>query len=185
VDDDSSGLIKFLIIGVAAYLGYEYLQSSGLWAQWFGGNTFTTVPTLQTYCTANPNGTAVYNGQTGTCAQWMAAIAAQTAGSTPAATTSTAVVPATPAGLSASDVALANSLAQAAQVQPTATMTGWQWNYVLLHMTPGETNLDSSTVGNEMTAAQYVAARNAAGLSGLGGWVPPSPHSTIPYAWVN
>lgn len=33
----SDGIIKLLIFGVGGYVLYQYLVSSGLWAQWFGG----------------------------------------------------------------------------------------------------------------------------------------------------
>lgn len=182
-DDSTSSIVKFAIIGVAAYLGYKYLQSSGLWVQWFGGtSTFTDPASLQAYCTANPSGTATYNGQTGTCAQWMQAIAAAgTHASNPPTTSNPAPTTPTP---SPADAQLASNLVAAAKVQPSATMNVWQWNYVLLHMTPTETNLNTSNNAQEMTAGQYVAARHAAGLSGLA-WAAPMLHSQIPYRWVN
>jgi hypothetical protein len=34
----SGDLFKFALLAGGAYLLYEYLQSSGLWAQWFGGS---------------------------------------------------------------------------------------------------------------------------------------------------
>lgn len=36
MDDNAKLMLKIALIGVAAYVGYRYLQSSGLWAQWFG-----------------------------------------------------------------------------------------------------------------------------------------------------
>ena len=190
-DDSSSGIIKFLIIGVAVYLGYEYLQSSGLWAQWFGGssagNSFATVAALQAYCTANPNGTAMYNGQTSSCAQWLQAIAAASGSSTAATATQTQAPPANaaPAAPSAADVALANSLVSKAQLSSTSQLNYWQWNYILKEISPSDADYDGPANANEVTAAQYVAARTAAGLSGLGQWPRMQIHSQIPYAWVN
>lgn len=32
-----SNIVSLVVIGAVAYFGYQYLVSSGLWAQWFGG----------------------------------------------------------------------------------------------------------------------------------------------------
>ena len=77
-DDTTGTILKVGIIGVAGYLGYQYLQSSGLWAQFFGGNSFTTAAQLISYCQANPTGSATYGGQTAPCSQWMAAAGSST-----------------------------------------------------------------------------------------------------------
>jgi hypothetical protein len=78
----ASGVIIALGVAAAGYLVYQWLQSSGLWAQWFGGatagNTFSTPATLLGYCQANPNGTAIYQAVGGAptsapCSQWLAA----------------------------------------------------------------------------------------------------------------
>ena len=78
--DDTKQLIKYAAIAAAAYFVYEWLQTSGLWAQWFGTtaatNTFTDPTLLMNYCQANPTGSATYtvNGvsNTATCSQWIA-----------------------------------------------------------------------------------------------------------------
>lgn len=45
----SSEVVTLLIVAGGAYLAYTYLQSSGLWAQWFGGAATTGgMPTLAT-----------------------------------------------------------------------------------------------------------------------------------------
>ena len=83
MDDQTKQLIKYGAMAAAAYFVYQWLQSSGLWAQWFGGstastNTFNTSTALLAYCQANPTGTAVYvdpttgASSTATCAQWLA-----------------------------------------------------------------------------------------------------------------
>jgi hypothetical protein len=78
---DTGTIILVLGIGAAAYLVYQYLQSSGLWAQWFGGaagNVFSDPQKLLAYCAANPTGTATYQAAgsaptTAPCSQWIAA----------------------------------------------------------------------------------------------------------------
>jgi hypothetical protein len=187
VAEDNSP-VKIAIIGVAAYLGYMYLQKSGLWAQWFGGaagsNVFTDPNSLLAYCQANPSGSATYNNQTATCAQWQAAAqksgagGSGSSGSSPTPPSNSAPTP------SADDTALAASLVGTAKLQAGAKMNVWQWNYILLHMTPTAKNLNTSNNASEMTAADYVAARKAAGLSGLA-WVRGvGSHSQIPYRWL-
>jgi hypothetical protein len=100
MDDSTKTLIK-IGGGIAAlYLIYEWLQSSGLWAQWFGGG-FTTPQALLTYCQQNPTGTATYAPaggapQTFTCAQWIAA--QQAAGANPPPTTNLLTSALPPAG---------------------------------------------------------------------------------------
>lgn len=80
---DSKQLIKYAMIAVGAYILYNWLQSSGMWASWFGGtvaasNSFTDPTLLMNYCQANPAGTAIFTNASGvassaTCAQWIAA----------------------------------------------------------------------------------------------------------------
>jgi hypothetical protein len=80
---DSKQLIKYAMIAVGAYILYNWLQSSGMWASWFGGtvaasNSFTDPTLLMNYCQANPAGTAIFTNSAGvassaTCAQWIAA----------------------------------------------------------------------------------------------------------------
>jgi hypothetical protein len=82
MDEDTKQLIKWGAIGLAGYFVYQWLQNSGLWAQWFGtstaSNSFNTSTALLAYCQANPNGTAIYvdpttgASSTATCAQWIA-----------------------------------------------------------------------------------------------------------------
>ena len=43
-DDTSKTMIKFLVVAGGAYALYWYLQSSGLWAQWFGGAVASVQP---------------------------------------------------------------------------------------------------------------------------------------------
>ena len=38
MDDKTKMILKIAVIGIAVYVGYRYLQSSGLWAQWFPGS---------------------------------------------------------------------------------------------------------------------------------------------------
>lgn len=85
MNDETKQLIKWAAIAAAGYFVYEYLQSSGLWAQWFGGalpatgvsNSFSSSAALLTYCQANPTGTAIYVdpttgvSSTASCAQWI------------------------------------------------------------------------------------------------------------------
>lgn len=84
MDENTKQLIKYGAMAAAAYFVYQWLQTSGLWAQWFGGasaastNTFNTSTALLAYCQANSTGTAIYvDPSTGasssaTCAQWLA-----------------------------------------------------------------------------------------------------------------
>jgi hypothetical protein len=81
MDESTKQLIKWGAIAAAGYFVYQWLQNSGLWAQWFGGtasNQFNSSSALLTYCQANPNGTAIYvdpttgASSTATCAQWLA-----------------------------------------------------------------------------------------------------------------
>jgi hypothetical protein len=190
---EGNSLLKFLIVGVAGYIAYDWLQTSGLWAQWFGGvQTFTTPATLLAYCQANPSASASYNGQTGTCVQWQQAAGAQPATAaaviSPAASTPAAATSPAASEPSAADVALANSLVTAAKTSASTTMNVWQWNYILQHLNPSEANLNTSNNAQLVTAAQYVALRTASGLSGLGVVMPTFPramaHSQIPYRWL-
>jgi hypothetical protein len=82
MDEQTKQWIKYGAVLAAGYFVYQWLQNSGLWAQWFGGstasNSFNTSTALLTYCQANPNGTAIYvdpttgASSTATCAQWLA-----------------------------------------------------------------------------------------------------------------
>jgi hypothetical protein len=104
MNDETKQLIKYAAMIAAGYFVYEWLQSSGLWAQWFGGtapaaaasNSFSNPSALLTYCQANPNGTAIYvdptTGVTSTasCAQWIASNSSSPTSVVTAATPNTA-----------------------------------------------------------------------------------------------
>lgn len=68
----SGDLFKFALLAGGAYLLYEYLQSSGLWAQWFGGaggggSLFGNAGALLPAGTVLPSGTSQpAGGNTGT-----------------------------------------------------------------------------------------------------------------------
>lgn len=47
MDDNAKMVLKVAIIGVAVYFGYRYLQSSGLWAQWFPSSALPPAPAPQ------------------------------------------------------------------------------------------------------------------------------------------
>jgi hypothetical protein len=83
MNDSTKQLINYGAMAAAVYFLYQWLQSSGLWAKWFGGSTtasnqFNNSAALLSYCQANPNGTAIYvdptsgASSTATCAQWLA-----------------------------------------------------------------------------------------------------------------
>lgn len=155
-DDTTKMLFKVALLGLAGYFVYNWLQSSGYWGQIFG---FSSVSQLQTYCTANPSGTATYNGQSATCQQWLSALAAATAPTTAPTTTAPAApaAPATPppaAVKSALSSALANWATQ--NGYPTSLDMS-QWNYILAQLVPGAAPvLNDTTGGQPMAAATYV-----------------------------
>jgi hypothetical protein len=182
---DESSVIKFALIGVAAYIGYQWLQSSGLWAEIFGGSSFTDTSSLLTYCQANPSGSASYGGQTAACSAWLQAASAQpTAGSpSPAATSATVTPPANKTPLTAAQL-----MAAAGITNPSQTLTVDQWNYYVTNkISAGATVTDLSAQGiqrgvnDSVTAAQYIALRQQAGLSGLRTGLAAV---ASPYAWV-
>lgn len=192
---DKSSLIKIALVGVAGYLAYQYLQSSGLWAQWFGGNSFTSAAQLLSYCQANPNGTASFNGQSATCSAWLQA--EQTANQplptppvqTPAvnpqtqttASPSTTLTPA-PAGQHVTPLTVAQlqAVIQKAGYDPNAKYTEDQFNYFVTNFIDASAVVDLplGPTGSQMTAQQYITYRQQSGVSGLGGW-------SNPYAWVH
>ena len=62
----SSEIVTLLIVAGGAYLAYNYLQSSGLWAQWFGGAAATGgMPTLATIQAGLQSGAFVGAGTDG------------------------------------------------------------------------------------------------------------------------
>lgn len=61
-----SNIVTLLIIGVVGYVGYQYLVSSGMWAQWFGGAAAGTGSTLAQQIAAGlQNGQFVQAGTDG------------------------------------------------------------------------------------------------------------------------
>ena len=52
---------------------------------------------------------------------------------------------------------------------PVINYNVWQWNYIMKELFPAAANLNTSNNAALMTADQYVAARQSAGLSGFGG----------------
>jgi len=174
---DSGGIIKVALIAVGGYLLYEWLNSSGLLAQFGIGNSFTTSASLLQYCQANPTGSATYNGYTLPCSQWLTAATPAPAPVTanPISTTPVTSAP-SPAPMSSavSSFSAAQLLAAAGTSNPNQTYTVDQWNFLLQKMSPSEQVSDLSNVGivrgvnDTMTAAQYIANRSKAGLSGLG-----------------
>lgn len=48
-------IIKYAVLAAVAYYGYQYLVSSGMWAQWFGGTPLPQLPAA--------GGTVVQPGQ--------------------------------------------------------------------------------------------------------------------------
>ena len=184
--ENEGGTIKIVLIAVAGYLGYQYLQSSGLWAQWFGsGSSFTTAPALLAYCQANPTGTASFNGQSAPCAAWLQA-ASQQSPAAPA-TSQTAVVTPAPNATPLTVTQLLNAVAASGYPSnANTTYTVDQWNYfVTTQISPTAVVTDLTSVGNisaaQLTAAEYISLRQKAGLSGFRG----SLGYANPYAWVH
>jgi hypothetical protein len=187
---DDNQVIKFALIGVGAFLLYEWLQSSGMWAQIFGGaNSFTTPATLLAYCQANPAGSASYGGQTAACSAWMQAAGGSASAAvpapSPAATGSTVTPAATVTPLTVAQLLAAAGLTST----PNATQTVDEWNYYVSNkISPTATVTDLSAQGiqrgvnDSVTAAQYIALRQQAGLSGLKMGLA---EVRSPYAWVN
>lgn len=200
--------IKILIAVAVGFLGYEYAKKSGLWAQWFGGNSFTTSTQLLAYCQANPSGSATYVDSTGkassaTCAQWMQAnpqAAARASASSGASTPSGGTTPvssttAAPSSLTSTGMTQAQVLAAliaAAQANPilgSDLANVDQWNFFLRTIEPAAAISDLSMVGvvrgqnDTMSAEQYMQLRAQAGLSGLFPQV--LSELEYPYKWVN
>jgi hypothetical protein len=201
---DEGGILKLVLLGVAGYLAYQWLQSSGLWAQWFGGNSFTSTSQLLAYCQANPTGTASFNGQSAPCSSWLQAAsgAAQPAASSSAPAPSSAtspspaagpistptVSPSLPAKITPLTVAqLLNAVAQSGSGATAATTFNVdQWNYyVTTYIDPTAiVDVDLSAAGYvsgaPLTAQQYISLRQSVGLSGI-----PAGIGTYrnPYSW--
>lgn len=177
--DDTGMIIKLGIFGVGGYLAYQYLQSSGLWAQWFGGG-YSSVSSLLTYCNANPNGTATYGGQTAPCSSWIAAARGTSSSTgTPAPTPTPPPSPSptpTPTPV-ASSLTVQQLLTAAGVTDPNTVMTVDEWNwYVSNRINPNATVTDLSSVGitrgvnDSITAQAYLNLRQQSGLSGLRGF---------------
>jgi len=140
---DKDTLIKVVIAGVVVYVGYSYLQSSGLWAQWFGGTPAPNpLPGTQTLLTS---------------------------GTPPVTTSGTpAPQPTTPTGVTAAQLLAAAG----ATNNPSQTGNVDFWNYYEKQVNPNAQVTDlglptATTRGPLMTVTQYIAARQAAGLSGF------------------
>jgi len=173
-------LIKFAIIGVIGYVGYNYLVSSGLWAQWFGGASGGTTPALpagggavMSVTTAGGNPAALKAGEA-----WTVKIT----GAPP-----NAHVDAT--DYQQNGVTIPNSIGNAmtdssgtfsyASTAPVAsnymgnwstvwTVNGQQigtWNFTL--SAAGVSGVDNDALRNQLAAAgvQFMRAMNAPGLS--------------------
>jgi hypothetical protein len=153
MDENTKQLIKYGAMAAAAYFVYQWLQNSGLWAQWFGGasatstNSFNTSTALLSYCQANPTGTAVYvdpstgASSTATCAQWLAS-------------NSNATLPpaASPASGLAPNYQQAISLMQAAVGNDSQDLDNWA--YYWQNATPFEGAPDGFGVANSIAPSQ-------------------------------
>lgn len=155
---DTKSILKLAAIGAGLYLLYEWLQSSGLWAEYFGGTSFATPATLMTYCQANPSGSATYTGgstpATATCAQWVAA------NSSPAPTPTTTGTPIATVAPTAGSTLIPRlqAAAIAASGLGTDSATVSQWNYLLQQDYPNAPVITVTTAAgqNAIPAAQYV-----------------------------
>jgi len=199
--ENSSGIIKIVLIGGGIFLIYKYLQNSGLWAQWFGGggNTIdTTDPQAQqkaiAYCQSNPGGSinVTSSGKTVGAVPCSAFIASMAPTVGPATTTtpppvSTPVVspaptpPATTGTIPPSttiNTQLASQLTAGMQQQVgRAVGTVSEWNWVYQHNVMNNPNAPIITQSNyavdqQISVTDYLALRSAQGLSGLGALVP-------------
>jgi hypothetical protein len=202
MNDSTKTIIKILGVAAGAYLLYEFLQKSGMWAQWFGSaavNSFTDPAKLLAYCAANPTGSATYVDSSGKpstapCAQWLAANA-QAPAPTTTTTTTTTTPPAHPASVApaAGSTLIARlqalAFANPALGQDKATVD--QWNWILTHEWPNTVGIDSETPAghNAIGAAEYVGYYLALGLNDptlatAGGGAGMSGYADDPYAWV-
>jgi hypothetical protein len=189
--DKSNSILKFALIGGAGYLLYVYLQNSGLWSQWFGGgNSFTNASQLLSYCQSNPSGTASFNGQSAACSAWLQAAASQTTTAAPASPVQTPAVTPKPS-LRVTPLTVTQLLNAVEQngypANANATFTNDQWNwFVTTSIDPNAVVSEDLTpygykTGAQLTAAQYIALRQQAGVSGLGFLA----EFRNPYNWVN
>lgn len=205
MDDSTKQLIKYGAMAAAAWFVYDWLQTSGLWAQWFGGtvtaaaNSFNNSTSLLTYCQENPSGTAVFvdptTGQSSTasCAQWLSSNPQTTPiTSTPASTaTPQAQAIAAMQGANGSDSATLDQWSYFWQNNPTfaGAPSGYGVNGsispTLFNQILG---LNGGNRDSEVSASQFVSWLNtASGMSGCmtltagddGAFYPD------PNAWVN
>jgi len=175
--------IKPILILVGGYILYEWLQSSGLWAQLTGGSAtssstanpqqFTTASALLSYCQANPNLSAGIGNQNATCSQWLSAAGAS------ASTTSGTSPSTTPATINTSNVdptvaAAITALMQKQAGIANATISQWNWVWQNMYKNdPSAPVLEGSTAAEQsvgtqpITSSQYLALRTGAGLSGI------------------
>jgi hypothetical protein len=201
----ASGIIIALGVAAAGYLVYQWLQSSGLWAQWFGGatsgNTFSTPATLLAYCQANPNGTAIYQAVGGAptsapCSQWIAAQAAPSASAVPVAgaTTTPVSVPApvtsTP---NSAGLVIPSNLTVSPNINNSlsgnVTINGASTNLSIITANLGQSagliyNTAGQDITNQFSTAEQQALVSAflaanGGLAGLG-WMS---STETPYGW--
>jgi hypothetical protein len=207
VDDNTKQLIKYGAMAAAAWFVYDWLQSSGLWAQWFGttaaaaSNSFNNSASLIAYCQANPSGTAVYidpaTGQSSiaTCAQWIAsnpAVAASTPTSTASAPQSQAI--AAMQAANGSDSATLDVWSYYWQNNPTfsgapsgygvnGSISATQFNQIL--------GLNGGNREATVSAEQFVAWVNQTSSGGISGYMivagddPMADFYPDPNAWVN
>lgn len=201
MNDKTKTIITVLGIGAAAYLIYQWLQSSGLWAQWFGGalaNTFSNPQQLLAYCQANPTGTATYQAAGGSpisapCSSWLSANATTTPPPTTPSTAATAQAPSqASAGLSIpSNLTVTPNINNS--LSGDVILNGVSTNLSIITGNAGQSagviyNTAGQDITSQFTAAQqqqliaaFTAAPHNAGVSGLDGgyW------AQNPYAWKN
>lgn len=172
MNDDMKSLIKILGVAAGAYLLYQWLNSSGLWAQWFGGgNSFSNAQQLLAYCQANPSGSATFvnpqtgQSQTATCAAWMQANGAAPTSTAGATTTTTNPPPQTSAATASVQPAAASTmvprLEAAAVANPVLggnSANVSQWNFLLGQIWPSAPQISVTTPAgnNSIDAATYV-----------------------------
>lgn len=166
MDDTTKMIVKVAVVGVAAYLGYRYLQSSGLWAKWFGAsNSFSDPNLLLSYCQANPTLTATFTGGsapiTQPCQNWINAVSTPSPVPVVPPSQTPVVNPPALSDIQAKVVAAAGG--------PGVTLNADGWNYYWGLVTGVPQTADLFPAGNRdalMTFAAYLAARASQGLTG-------------------
>ena len=157
--------VKVLIGGAVVYLIYEYLKSSGLWAQWFGGTVAPSLPAGP----ANVNITPPVNVSV----------------TPPPATTTTTTPPANPPQYSTLEQNVLNAAISANAGSPSMQLNADQWNYYWSQVSGITQTADLFPAGNRgalMTFDEYVAARQAQNLplSGISAF---RAAAGSPYGW--